>query len=115
MGIILVVLAILVYSFFKKKQEYENNVIICFVMKILTLILFTILYIIVISFISLIPIGIIAELSTSSVDNSSGLWAYSFILALGLAPILSLITTNKLFNHIEVKEQVNDNTTIQKK
>ena len=68
-----------------------------------------------VAIISMIPLAMISSNSNSGSD--SGLWAYSIILGMALAPILSLITTiklNKKEKHTEIVEQVNNNNDIQK-
>lgn len=113
----LVVLGIIVFLLFKSKNENQNNnTIKNVIMYILTFILFFIVYYFFIAIISMIPLAMISSNSNSGSD--SGLWAYSIILGMGLAPILSLITTIKLNQkkkNTESMEQINDNNIIQKK
>lgn len=93
----LVVLGIIVFSLFKSKEQNNNsnnNTIKNVIINILTFILFFVAYYFVIAIISMIPLAMMSSNSNSSSD--SGLWAYSIILGMGLAPILSLITTIKL-------------------
>ena len=93
----LVVLGIIVFSLFKPKEQNNNsnnNTIKNVIINILTFILFFVAYYFVIAIISMIPLAMISSNSNSGSD--SGLWAYSIILGMGLAPILSLITTIKL-------------------
>ena len=55
--------------------------------------------------------------SNSNSGSDSGLWAYSIFLGMGLAPILSLITTIKLNQkkkNTESMKQINDKHIIQK-
>ena len=116
MGIIyIIILGYVVFLLFKSKKTNDNNIIKNGIMNILTFILFFIVYYIVIAFISMIPLAMISSNSNSGSD--SGLWAYSIILGMALAPILSLITTiklNKKEKHTEIVEQVNNNNDIQK-
>ena len=59
----------------------------------------------------------LAMMSSNS-NSDSGLWAYSIILGMGLAPILSLITTiklNKKKENTEIIEQNNSDNIIPKK
>ena len=113
----LVVLGIIVFLLFKSKNENQdnNNTIKNVIMYILTFILFFVVYYFVIAIISMIPLAMISSNNNSGSD--SGLWAYSIILGMGLAPILSLITTIKL-NHkkknTETIKEINDNNIIQK-
>ena len=112
----LVVLGIIVFLLFKSKNENQNNnTIKNVIMYILTFILFFIVYYFFIAIISMIPLAMISSNSNSGSD--SGLWAYSIILGMGLAPILSLITTIKLNQkkkNTESVEQINDRNIIQK-
>ena len=101
-------------SLFKSKNP-NNNTIKNVIMNILTFILFFVVYYFVIGIISMIPLAMISSNSNSGYD--SGLWVYSIILGMALAPILSLITTiklNKKEKHTEIVEQVNNNNDIQK-
>ena len=116
----MVVLGFIVFSLFKSKNpnnnnNNNNNTIKNVIMNILTFILFFVVYYFVIAIISMIPLAMISSNSNSGSD--SGLWAYSIILGMGLAPILSLITTIKLNQkkkNTETIEQINDNNIIQK-
>ena len=91
----MVVLGFIVFSLFKSKNpNNNNNTIKNVIMNILTFILFFVVYYFVIAIISMIPLAMISSNINSGSD--SGLWAYSIILGMGLAPILSLITTIKL-------------------
>ena len=107
---------IIVFLLFKSKNENQNNnTIKNVIMNILTFILFFVVYYFVIGIISMIPLAMISSNSNSGYD--SGLWVYSIILGMALAPILSLITTiklNKKEKHTEIVEQVNNNNDIQK-
>lgn len=110
----LVVSGFIVFSLFKSKNP-NNNIIKNVIMNILTFILFFVVYYFVIGIISMIPLAMISSNSNSGYD--SGLWVYSIILGMALAPILSLITTiklNKKEKHTEIVEQVNNNNDIQK-
>jgi hypothetical protein len=110
----LVVSGFIVFSLFKSKNP-NNNTIKNVIMNILTFILFFVVYYFVIGIISMIPLAMISSNSNSGYD--SGLWVYSIILGMALAPILSLITTiklNKKEKHTEIVEQVNNNNDIQK-
>lgn len=112
--LILLVLGIIVFSFFKSKNPNDNNIIKNVIMNILTFIVLFIVYYFMIAIISMIPLSMMS----SNNDSDSGLWAYSIILGMGLAPILSLITTIKLNQKkksTETIEQINDNSIIQKK
>ena len=111
----LVVSGFIVFSLFKSKNSNNNNTIKNVIMNILTFILFFVVYYFVIGIISMIPLAMISSNSNSGYD--SGLWVYSIILGMALAPILSLITTiklNKKEKHTEIVEQVNNNNDIQK-
>ena len=111
----LVVSGFIVFSLFKSKNPNNNNTIKNVIMNILTFILFFVVYYFVIGIISMIPLAMISSNSNSGYD--SGLWVYSIILGMALAPILSLITTiklNKKEKHTEIVEQVNNNNDIQK-
>lgn len=116
MGIVyIIILGYVVFLLFKSKKTNDNNIIKNGIMNILTFILFFIVYYIVIAIISMIPLAMISSNSNSGSDN--GLWAYSIILGMALAPILSLITTiklNKKEKHTEIVEQGNNNNDIQK-
>ncbi len=116
MGIVyIIILGYVVFLLFKSKKTNDNNIIKNGIMNILTFILFFIVYYIVIAIISMIPLAMISSNSNSGSDN--GLWAYSIILGMVLAPILSLITTIKLNQkkkNTEIIEQINDNNIIQK-
>ena len=110
----MVVSGFIVFSLFKSKNP-NNNTIKNVIMNILTFILFFVVYYFVIGIISMIPLAMISSNSNSGYD--SGLWVYSIILGMALAPILSLITTiklNKKEKHTEIVEQVNNNNDIQK-
>lgn len=110
----IVVSGFIVFSLFKSKNP-NNNTIKNVIMNILTFILFFVVYYFVIGIISMIPLAMISSNSNSGYD--SGLWVYSIILGMALAPILSLITTiklNKKEKHTEIVEQVNNNNDIQK-
>lgn len=111
----MVVSGFIVFSLFKSKNPNNNNTIKNVIMNILTFILFFVVYYFVIGIISMIPLAMISSNSNSGYD--SGLWVYSIILGMALAPILSLITTiklNKKEKHTEIVEQVNNNNDIQK-
>ena len=111
----MVVSGFIVFSLFKSKNPNNNTTIKNVIMNILTFILFFVVYYFVIGIISMIPLAMISSNSNSGYD--SGLWAYSIILGMALAPILSLITTiklNKKEKHTEIVEQVNNNNDIQK-
>lgn len=111
----MVVLGFIVFSLFKSKNPNNNNTIKNVIMNILTFILFFVVYCFVIAIISMIPLAMISSNNNSGSD--SGLWAYSIILGMVLAPILSLITTIKLNQkkkNTEIIEQINDNNIIQK-
>lgn len=111
----IVVSGFIVFSLFKSKNPNNNNTIKNVIMNILTFILFFVVYYFVIGIISMIPLAMISSNSNSGYD--SGLWVYSIILGMALAPILSLITTiklNKKEKHTEIVEQVNNNNDIQK-
>lgn len=111
----IVVSGFIVFSLFKSKNPNNNNTIKNVIMNILTFILFFVVYYFVIGIISMIPLVMISSNSNSGYD--SGLWVYSIILGMALAPILSLITTiklNKKEKHTEIVEQVNNNNDIQK-
>lgn len=111
----IVVSGFIVFSLFKSKNPNNNNIIKNVIMNILTFILFFVVYYFVIGIISMIPLAMISSNSNSGYD--SGLWVYSIILGMALAPILSLITTiklNKKEKHTEIVEQVNNNNDIQK-
>ena len=111
----IVVSGFIVFSLFKSKNPNNNNTIKNVIMNILTFILFFVVYYFVICIISMIPLAMISSNSNSGYD--SGLWVYSIILGMALAPILSLITTiklNKKEKHTEIVEQVNNNNDIQK-
>lgn len=113
----LVVLGFIVFLLFKSKNpnNNNNNTIKNVIMNILTFILFFVVYYFLIAIISMIPLAMISSNSNSGSD--SGLWAYSIILGMGLAPILSLITTIKLNQkkkNTESMEQINDKNIIQK-
>ena len=116
MGIIyIIILGYLVFLFFKSKKTNDNNIIKKCIMNILTFTLLFVVYYIVIAIISMIPLAMIS--SNSNNGSDSGLWAYSIILGMALAPILSLITTiklNKKKKYTEIVEQVCDNNNIQK-
>ena len=104
-----------IFSLFKSKNQNDNNIIKNGIMNILTFILLFIVYYVVIAIISMIPLYLISSNSNSGSD--SGLWAVSIFLGMGLAPILSLITTIRLSKkkkNIETMEQINDNTIIKK-
>lgn len=88
----LLILGIVVFSLIKFKNPNDNNIIKKIVINILTFILFFVVYYFVICFISMIPLYMMSNNSGSD----SGLWAYAIILGMGLAPILSLITTIRL-------------------
>ena len=113
-----VLLGIIVFSLFKSKKQNNNsndNTIKNVIINILTFMLFFVAYYFVIAIISMIPLAMISSNSNSGSD--SGLWAYSIILGMGLAPILSLITTIKLNQkkkNTESMEQINDKNIIQK-
>lgn len=101
--------------FWLVKSRKSNNIIKEIIIKIFTFILLFVFYYFVICIITMIPLGMIASNNNSGSD--SGLWAYSIILGMGLAPILSLITTIKLKQKkkdAETLEQINDNNIIQK-
>lgn len=111
----IVVSGFIVFSLFKSKNPNNNTTIKNVIMNILTFILFFVVYYFVIGIISMIPLAMISSNSNSGYD--SGLWVYSIILGMALAPILSLITTiklNKKEKHTEIVEQVNNNNDIQK-
>ena len=116
MGIIyIIILGYVVFLLFKSKKTNDNNIVKNGIMNILTFILFFVVYYIVIAIISMIPLAMISSNSNSGSD--SGLWAYSIILGMALAPILSLITTiklNKKKKNSEIIEQTNENNIIQK-
>lgn len=116
MGIIyIIILGYVVFLLFKSKNTNDNNIIKNGIMNILTFILFFVVYYIVIAIISMIPLAIISSNSNSGSD--SGLLAYSIILGMALAPILSLITTTKLNKkkkNTEITDQTNEKNIIQK-
>ena len=107
------VLGIIVFSFFKSKNPNDNNIIKNVIINIPTFILLFVIYYFVICIISMIPLYTMSNNSGSD----SGVWAFSIILGMGLAPILSLITTirlNKKKKPTEIIEQINDNNIIKK-
>ena len=77
------VLGIIVFSFFKSKNPNDNNIIKNVIINILTFILLFVIYYFVICIISIIPLYTMSNNSGSD----SGVWAFSIILGMGLAPI----------------------------
>ena len=104
---------IIVFSFFQHKNSNNSKIVKNVVNSLLTFILFFVVYYLVICIVSMVPLNMLS--SNSGAD--SGLWVYSIILGVVIAPILSLITTIQLTKKrkdTEKLEPIDDSSIIQK-
>jgi len=95
MGIIILIgVLFLILLFFKNNNEKNKHSQNKIILGLIYYIIFFIVYYFVVALISSIPLFFLSKLFESNSDN--GLWAYSLILGIVLAPILSIITTIKI-------------------